>query len=906
MTVSTELSHEEYVGNGVTTDFDFRFRIFEGKHLIVVVADIEGNETTLKNGTDYTIVGAGSYHGGKVVLNKPLAQDWKILLERDLPVVQETDLRNQGKFFAEVHEDAFDYLTMLIQKALGTFSLSLRKPTYLSNYYDAKGNRIANLALPKLGTDSANKDYVDNSIKYIDSKTLRVKDKAIPALPSAEQRRNKQLGFDNEGYPQLLDPAETGSLGYVLVDSFEKGAEITTRYQALHWESNGGYYRWDGELPKYVPLNSSPENTGGVGLGKWVSVGDASLRRELSENSGSSLIGTKTGNTVEERLLSIENKIKESTGKSLSNIKIFAELPLRPAGYGDILEKYNYKYIYPQGMCFFDDDNEIYITCSGVGGDNNWAWIYVYDRDSLSLKSIFSAGDTNSEGLYVTKIDGDKYLFILDYYSGSGNGKTGVYKLPNDISSVNMTRLTAYNVCNTRQYFQIAGYNNQIIIAVNNGESSTQALQRRTKFNYYDARDLLENIEPTPIGAISVDKNIEKIGKRQGIAITPNGLITSGGAYTPYGGDVNDENIFSFRMLTFSGNETGSLLCDPNKLCDHINPHLKQKATRMENEGVTFSVVNGQIKYYSLNASLNVTSELSSTGGLLIIEHFISSCEVNSINIPDSIKLNVIDNNNDTSIDISVIPYDKLQNKRLTSLRQILDRMNRDGTQIFQFYNNTTPYIVDINGIEITPNCVVTIKNLNSYSYLVMVSGNRTKYKMFITGDLGGPYTQHMDTIVSSPFEKIRPEFLGRPVKIQGVNGVPCDNYYANNNYPLTIARYYAGDNSSPVLTGSIIVDGSSGRTSFNTTSDERLKVDKGDYNEGLYKILKLISNNALRNFEWKHNGHEQYGLMAQRVADIIPDAVSYDKDTDTYMVNYSAIIPDIISAIAELNNKIK
>ncbi|MDF7466270.1 phage tail protein, partial [Proteus mirabilis] len=272
MTVSTELSHEEYVGNGVTTDFDFRFRIFEGKHLIVVVADSEGNETTLKNGTDYTIVGAGSYHGGKVVLNKPLAQDWKILLERDLPVVQETDLRNQGKFFAEVHEDAFDYLTMLIQKALGTFSLSLRKPTYLSNYYDAKGNRIANLALPKLGTDSANKDYVDNSIKYIDSKTLRVKDKAIPALPSAEQRRNKQLGFDNEGYPQLLDPAETGSLGYVLVDSFEKGAEITTRYQALHWESNGGYYRWDGELPKYVPLNSSPENTGGVGLGKWVSV----------------------------------------------------------------------------------------------------------------------------------------------------------------------------------------------------------------------------------------------------------------------------------------------------------------------------------------------------------------------------------------------------------------------------------------------------------------------------------------------------------------------------------------------------------------------------------------------------------------------------------------------------------
>lgn len=217
MTVSTELSHEEYVGNGVTTDFDFRFRIFESKHLIVVVADSEGNETTLKNGTDYTIVGVGSYHGGKVVLNKPLAQGWKILLERDLPVVQETDLRNQGKFFAEVHEDAFDYLTMLIQKALGTFSLSLRKPTYLSNYYDAKGNRIANLAPPKLGTDATNKDYVDNSIKDIDSKTLRVKDKPINALPNTEQRANKILAFDDNGQPITVLP-ESGSASDVLIE----------------------------------------------------------------------------------------------------------------------------------------------------------------------------------------------------------------------------------------------------------------------------------------------------------------------------------------------------------------------------------------------------------------------------------------------------------------------------------------------------------------------------------------------------------------------------------------------------------------------------------------------------------------------------------------------------------------
>ncbi|SUC17577.1 Uncharacterised protein [Proteus vulgaris] len=246
MTVSTELSHEEYVGNGVTTDFDFRFRIFESRHLIVVVADNDGNETTLKNGTDYFIVGVGSYFGGKVVLSKPLAKDWKILLERDLPVIQETDLRNQGKFFAEVHEDAFDYLTMLIQKALGTFSLSLRKPTYLSNHYDAKGNRITNLAPPKFGSDSANKDYVDNSIKDIDSKTLRVKDKLINALPNTEQRANKILAFDDNGQPIVVLP-ESGSASDVLIElNSYKGANLIDNgnlviYKKIGLFGDGGY-----------------------------------------------------------------------------------------------------------------------------------------------------------------------------------------------------------------------------------------------------------------------------------------------------------------------------------------------------------------------------------------------------------------------------------------------------------------------------------------------------------------------------------------------------------------------------------------------------------------------------------------------------------------------------------------
>ena len=71
------------------------------------------------------------------------------------------------------------------------------------------------------------------------------------------------------------------AFGYITMDSFEDGAELTLPNQVLRWESNGEYYRWDGVFPKTVPAGSTPDSTGGVGTGAWLSVGDAILRSNL-------------------------------------------------------------------------------------------------------------------------------------------------------------------------------------------------------------------------------------------------------------------------------------------------------------------------------------------------------------------------------------------------------------------------------------------------------------------------------------------------------------------------------------------------------------------------------------------------------------------------------------------------
>lgn len=164
MTVSTEVNQAAYTGNGVTTVFPYAFRILNSSNLTVTRINLLEVETVLTLGTDYTVTGAGTYNGGAVTLPQPLPAGYSLVIERDLAAVQETDLRNQGTFFAEVHEDVFDYLTMLVQQVTSWLGLALRRPTIKSKFYDAKQFRIANLADPINAQDAVNNQTLNNAL----------------------------------------------------------------------------------------------------------------------------------------------------------------------------------------------------------------------------------------------------------------------------------------------------------------------------------------------------------------------------------------------------------------------------------------------------------------------------------------------------------------------------------------------------------------------------------------------------------------------------------------------------------------------------------------------------------------------------------------------------------------------
>lgn len=110
MTRASLTARNGYTGTGSVDTYSYGFIIESSAHLLVTEELIStGVTTTLALTTNYTVTGVGAAAGGTIVLvagNLPSTK--KLSIRRVVPLTQVTDIRNQGDFFPEVHEDEFD------------------------------------------------------------------------------------------------------------------------------------------------------------------------------------------------------------------------------------------------------------------------------------------------------------------------------------------------------------------------------------------------------------------------------------------------------------------------------------------------------------------------------------------------------------------------------------------------------------------------------------------------------------------------------------------------------------------------------------------------------------------------------------------------------------------------------
>jgi hypothetical protein len=156
MTVSSSTSRVSYSGNGVTVAFAVPFYFLANSQLLVVLRSSAGVETTQVLGTNYTVTGAGVLTGGTVTMTVAPASGATLVISRNVPLTQETDLQPNDRLPAETLEQTVDKLTMITQQI---------------------------------------DESVDRAIKFpvSDSSSLAT------TLPSSSVRAGKYLGFDASG-----------------------------------------------------------------------------------------------------------------------------------------------------------------------------------------------------------------------------------------------------------------------------------------------------------------------------------------------------------------------------------------------------------------------------------------------------------------------------------------------------------------------------------------------------------------------------------------------------------------------------------------------------------------------------------------------------------------------------------
>ena len=112
--------------------------------------------------------------------------------------------------------------------------------------------------------------------------------------------------------------------------------------------------------------------------------------------------------------------------------------------------------------------------------------------------------------------------------------------------------------------------------------------------------------------------------------------------------------------------------------------------------------------------------------------------------------------------------------------------------------------------------------------------------------------------------------------------------------------------NGSGTYVSSIVVNSST--VNYNTSSDYRLKTDLKDFSG-----LGLISNIKVYDFAWKVDNTRTHGVIAHELQEVLPDAVTGEKDAldndgniKNQGVDYSKIVPVLVKSIQELNQTIQ
>ena len=703
--------------------------------------------------------------------------------------------------------------------------------------------------------------------------------------------------------------------GLNLVDgSFEEGATVTTSTDAVWHIAVGKCYTWDGAFPKTVPANSTPDSTGGVKLGAWVSVGDVSLRSQISNPEGASFINTSDGDSVQVHLDAIESAAQATTNLIKETNSVIppdysrqliigvtdrageASAEIRAdAGKGEASP-------IPQGIATDPVTGEFFITRGW--DETSPVYVHIYDRNFNFLK-VVRAGGGWGEGIVIGYVNGERRIAVSRASAGYA-----VYSLPatEDITGLNSATLL-FEQTSANQEAQLSSYGNYVTIRCSH--LGDDQYIRRSLYSVYNLQEFLTTPDPVrksfihfPSDQMSggIDTNF-LVTKCQATCLSPRGMASHNGQ-TWHTVNANRELPgYRLRFIEVShGGDviTNQLLHPQYVLAEYASKGwtrpLGQPLDNTEPEGICYSNEYGYVWLTVISERVFITTQYNP----------VLAAELDSNRNLDLRAAALPQSNNPGSVrSVSAnAPIDDTSGIALTTPDQIVDMMRARNLRHYSCTLNngltfgSASFTGKYNMAEFTlvdgNQCIATITLERSTVHQFFASGNTPRRWMYSAVQYGGT-TSDQVTGGRTSMIQIAPNNFGQIRVVTAGTG---------NHTPM----HFISNQTATV--GSITM--TSTATAFNTTSDERLKVLHGNVPDALSIIESMINDGAVQMAAFKADPDKIYPmLIAQRVAKFCDFAVT--KGDGEYgeegfipdMVDYSKLVPLLFAAIMQLKAKL-
>ena len=218
MTVSATHTKNLYLADGITRNWPYTFSLNHEDHVSIFVSSPEGQVDQIHSGYRVDMLKKVICYP---VAGSPLVTGWKIALLRKTPLVQEMDLVNNGGFFPETIEKAFDRAVLVEQEFREEMDRSVRVPETEANPTDFVNDLLGAKWLAQESAKEAKsaRDQAGNA-----------------ALAAAEHTNRSSQEADRADSAATLAEsyAEQAAVGGIRVINGKTGSTVTLTYEDVN------------------------------------------------------------------------------------------------------------------------------------------------------------------------------------------------------------------------------------------------------------------------------------------------------------------------------------------------------------------------------------------------------------------------------------------------------------------------------------------------------------------------------------------------------------------------------------------------------------------------------------------------------------------------------------------------